>query len=301
MYKKILVPLDGSQLAEVALPYAEELSGRLGSEIILIYVHEPVDAINQRMREFYLQKMVESVSQSAEKYSSQSGKKTTNNVRAVILSGNPAEEIVKYADKEDISLIVMSTHGESGIRQWSLGSVASKVVRVTSRPVALIRAATAQPDKLRKKGILNKVLVPLDGSAEGEIVIPYVEELASKLKARIMLLQVLETGYPGYKSGKYEYQAYSEQELQSNREIALNYLSNIASQLKQEGLEVETGVKFGEASLEIISFAAEKKADIIAMSTHGRSGIGNWVLGSVAARVLYEGQIPLLLVRRSKG
>ena len=119
MYEKLLVPLDGSQLAEVALPYAEELSGRLGSEVTLIYVSALIDDPNQYLRQIYMQKLVESTKQAAETYSRTLGKKPVIQVKSVDLFGNPAEEIVKYADKEDISLIIMSTHGQSGIRRWT--------------------------------------------------------------------------------------------------------------------------------------------------------------------------------------
>ena len=118
MFEKILIPLDGSQLAEVALPYAEELSGRLGSEVTLLYVHELIDDPNQYMRQVYIQKMVESTKQAAGTYSRKLGK---IQVKSDILFGNPAEEIVKYADREGNSIIVMSTHGQSGIRRREKG------------------------------------------------------------------------------------------------------------------------------------------------------------------------------------
>ena len=189
MYEKILVPLDGSALAEVALPYAEDLAGRLGSEVTLVYVSELTEAPSQHMHQLYLQKMVESTKQGAERYTNKSGRKSIQ-VRSAILVGNPAEKIVEHADKEDIALIVMATHGQSGIKQRALGSVADKVVRATKCPVALIRANGAHSD-MREKGILNKVLVPLDGSKQDETVIPYIEELASKLEVEVILFQVL--------------------------------------------------------------------------------------------------------------
>jgi len=90
MYERILVPLDGSQLAEIALPYAEELSGRPGSEVTLIYVSESVDDPHQRMYQFYMQKMAESTKQGAETYARKSGKELAIQVRSVNLTGNPA-------------------------------------------------------------------------------------------------------------------------------------------------------------------------------------------------------------------
>ncbi len=279
MYERILVPLDGSQLAEIALPYAEELSGRLGSDVTLIYVSESIDDPHRHMHQIYMQKMAESAKQDAEAYARKLGKELAIQVRSVNLAGNPAEEIVKYADSENTGLIVMSTHGQSGIRQWTIGSVANKVVRATKQPVALVRAEVPRPD-VPRKDMLRKALLPLDGSKESEAALPYVAELASRLGMSVILVQVLAIG---------------------DKALAEDYLEKIGAQLKQKGVTVESRVIFGEAATEIINLADEIHADVVAMSTHGRSGIGRWVLGSVAERVLYEGNTPLLLVRGTVG
>jgi nucleotide-binding universal stress UspA family protein len=219
-------------------------------------------------------------------------------VDSAILVGDPAKGIVDYADKENVGLIVMATHGRSGISRWTLGSVASKVVRATDRPVALIRAKVPQPD-VREKGVLNKALVPLDGSREGEAIIPYIEELASKLKAEVVLLQVLSTSYQAITADGYGYVTYSEQQIESDKAFARDYLAKVGAQLKERGVAVKSEVRLGMAAEEIIRLADEMSADMVAMSTHGRSGIRRWVFGSVADRVLHEGNTPLLLVRPS--
>ena len=203
---------------------------------------------------------------------------------------------MEQADEEDIGLIVMATHGESGVKRWALGSVADKVVRATNRPVALIRAKGVRPD-VRKKGILKKALVPLDGSKEAEEIVPYVQELASKLKADVVLFQVIKTPYETINAAGYGSGNYTEQQIASEKAFAEDYLGKIGSQLKQKGVTVTTKVRFGNAAEEIIKLADEMCADVVGMSTHGRSGIGRWVLGSVAGRILHEGTTPLLLVR----
>ena len=299
MYEKILVPLDGSELAEVALPYAEELAGRLGSEITLVFVLTPgsesVPDPYRRLHQYYIEKMVENTKEGAERYVKKPQGKAIK-VEPRILVGNPAEEIVEYASKEDIGLIVMATHGRSGISRWALGSVANKVVRATERPVGLIRAKGARPD-VRQKGILNKALVPLDGSKEGEAVIPYIEELASRLKAEVVLLQVLSTSYHVITAEGYGYVIYTDQQMESDKAFARDYLEKVGARLKRKGVIVKSEVRLGIAAEEIIKLADEMYADVVAMSTHGRSGVGRWVFGSVADRVLHEGNTPLLLVR----
>lgn len=299
MYEKILVPLDGSELAEVALPYAEELAGRLGSEITLVNVltfyNESAPDLYLRLRQYYIEKMVENTKEAAERYVKKPQGKAIK-VESRILVGNPAEEIVEYANKEDIDLIVMATHGRTGISRWALGSVANKVVRDTERPVGLIRAKGARPD-VRQKGILNKALVPLDGSEEGEAVIPYIEELASRLEAEVVLLQVLSTGYHVITVEGYGFVTYTDQQIESDKAFARDYLEKVRARLKQKGMTVKSEVRPGIAAEEIIKLADEMYADMVAMSTHGRSGVGRWVFGSVADRVLHEGNTPLLLVR----
>ncbi len=300
MYERILVPLDGSALAEVALPYAEELSGRLGSEVTLIFVSELVDDSYQRMRHLYLQNIVEVTKKAAEAYLPKSGKKQTIQVNSVAFDGNPAEQIIEYANKQDIGLIIMSTHGQSGITRGALGSVANKVVRATTQPVALIRAKGYHPD-MRQKGTLTKLLLTLDGSKVSEASIPYAVELASRLGTKVVLLRVLEMSYGAFSSAGEAFVAYySEDQMEADKALGKDYLETIAGKLKQKGVTVETQVRFGDAAEEIISLASEIHADLVVMSTHGRSGIGRWVFGSVAEKVLYEGYTPLMLVREDK-
>lgn len=291
MYEKILVPLDGSALAEVALPYAEEMAGRLGSEVTILSVSESEDARNYYPHQLYIQELFEATKRRAERYLEKPGDRVIK-VRSEMLVGHPAENIVDYAEKEDTGLIVMATHGRSGTKRWSLGSVADKVVRATKRPVALIRAKGVHPD-MRDKGMLNKALVPLDGSKESEAVVPYIEELALKLKAEIVLLYILEANYEIYQTEQLK-------QLESLKASGKDYIERMAAQLKQRG--ITTNVEFreglpGAEAAEIIQLADEICVDMVAMSTHGRSGVSRWAFGSVADKVLHEGNTPLLLVR----
>lgn len=298
MYEKIMVPLDGSELAEVALPYAAELAIQLGSEITLIYVSELGKDPQEEMDQSYLQKIVESIKERAASYSGQPATTQIIKVKSVILSGHPAEKIVEYADSENISFIIMSTHGRSGIQRWALGSVADKVMRASTKPVVLIRSKDSRSD-IRVEGLLRKVVVPLDGSKEAEAVIPYIEELASKLKLGVILVQVLDRGYNTLEG----YFPLSDQQMESDKAIATTYLNTMGARLKEKGIAVSTEEKlnidiiYGNPAEEIIKLANEKQVDFIAMTTHGRSGVGRQVFGSVAERILREGNTPLMLVK----
>jgi len=301
MYEKILVPLDGSELAEVALPYAEELASRLKTDAILFQVvpkaYHVYGAYGVVTQIPYTDEEMEPIKASAQGYLEKVASRledTGITTRSEVRVGAAANEIIKLANEINTGVVTMSTHGRSGIGRWAFGSVADKVVRGIKQPVALIRAKGARPD-VRGKSILDKAVVPLDGSKESEAAIPYIEELASKLAIEVTLLHMLVQDH-------YIYNEVQLKQMKSLRAFAKDYIERVAAQLKQKGIVTTAEfreVTQGAEAEEIIKLADETQADIVAMSTHGRSGIGRWVLGSVADRVLHEGNTPLLLVRVS--
>ena len=295
MYEKILLPLDGSDTAQLAIPYAEKLAGGLGSQIKVIYVREPHEDKYGNVHALYLQKIAEAIKSGAEKYTDKlRSKKIT--VESAVLAGDPAQEIVDYAEREDIDLIVMSTHGRTGVTRWALGSVADRVLRATRKPLALIRAKNTGANTV-PKGIISKILVTVDGSKQSEVVILYVEELASKIRSEVVLLHVLEPSYYIFTVGGFQYDAYSEKQRNSMKAFYGDYLEGKANKFRGRGITTKYQVMFGIVAEVIIDFSDKIKADFVAMSTHGRSGVSRWVLGSVAERVLRAGNTSLLLVR----
>ncbi len=306
MYEKILVPLDGSDLAEVVLPYAEELTEMSVSEVTLFqvvvrgnYIY-PGGAGGAVIP--YTDEEMEPLKVNTVRYLEKIASRFKDKgiaTRSEVRIGAAADEIIDYADKEDIGLIVMATHGRSGIGRWTLGSVANKVVRATKRPVALIRAKSGHSE-MREKGILNKVLVPLDGSKESEAVIPYIEELARQLKTEVVLVQVLANSYDTITTEEYGSIIYSEKQMESDRASAKVYLDKVVAQLKQKDVPAKSDVRFGSAAEEIIKLASEMYADVVAMSTHGRRGLTRWAFGSVTDKVLRGGSVPVLMVRVKK-
>ena len=149
------------------------------------------------------------------------------------------------------------------------------------------------------------ILVPLDGSKVGETALPYVEELASKLtpgvKVRVILFQVVSALTHYIAVGEVSAQVpYTEQELGQFTKEAAAYLEEVGSALHGKGASVETRIAVGKAADEIIKAADELNVDLIAMSTHGRSGFSRWAFGSVTDRVLRGGNKPVLIVRAPK-
>jgi len=152
----------------------------------------------------------------------------------------------------------------------------------------------------------EKILIPLDGSHVGEAALPYVEDLVSKLspetKVEVTLLQVLSAVQPRYIGGAIVPDvAYTEKEMEESKEKAIDYLNKTGEPLRSKGVTVSVKVAFGDAFEEIVKASEEFNADLIAMSTHGRSGISRWAFGSVTDKVLRRGgKIPILMIRAQK-
>jgi nucleotide-binding universal stress UspA family protein len=306
MFKRVLVPLDTSNLAEIALPYAEELAIKLGSEIILLHVRTSADTPDKPEHSAYLSRITGETEQKIKQAAARTPGKKLKIDSAVIGSPDiithPAEEILDYAERENISLIVIATHGKTGIRRWALGSTANNVARASKCPVLLIRAAAGISGDIH----LNNILVPLDGSNHSEAVLTYIENLASRLKARVSLLNVVEppfhiypfyegTGY--FSSGGVIRVPYTDEEIKPMREVAEKYVKGINNELKTKEIEAVYEVRKGSPAEEIIKAEEEMRPDMVAMSTHGHSGFGRWDHGSIADKVLHAGKTPLLLVR----
>jgi nucleotide-binding universal stress UspA family protein len=306
MYKRILVPLDGSELAELALPYAEELAEKLDSEVILLNVRSSgEDPANPELRT-YLSKTVAIVEQNMKKSGEAVPGQKIKVASAIIGSSglitHAAEEIVDYVEKEKISLITMATHGRTGIKRWALGSTADKVVRAAKCPILLVRAHISVPRKIK----IDKLLVPLDGSRLSETVLPHIESLAAKLKSKVILLHVVVPPYhfypvaemAGYYSGSAIIRVpYSDKELEPLKEGAKEYLRGISDKITQMGIPASYQTWVGPAADEIIELADEMGVDLVAMSTCGESGFTRWEHGSIATKVLHAGNKPLLLIR----
>jgi nucleotide-binding universal stress UspA family protein len=277
MRDKIVVPLDGSRLAEVALPYAEELAAKMGSEIILLSVLQSEETHEYQKHQSYATKIINVTKLHAEKYLDKSWGRTIN-IETATRSGGPAEGILDYVSKGTSRLIVMATHGRSGLSRWALGSIADKVVRATTKqPLMLIRAKGSRPD-IREKRILKKALVPLDGSTSSEAVIPYIMEIAHNLQMEVTLLQVTPKTNHTYASAE-------------------DYLQSWRRHLVDNGIKARYELSVGAAADQIIDIADELAIDVVAMSTHGQTAIHLWPLGSVAQKVLLGGNTPLMLIR----
>ncbi|MGB2853751.1 MAG: universal stress protein [Dehalococcoidia bacterium] len=311
MYKRMLVPLDGSELAEVVFAYAKELAGRLSLDVTLLHVCSPTEQELAPMHRSYTEHMAGIVKLQVEaiqkKVGIQPGSKEVE-TRGELAVGYPAEQILSYADENDIDLILMATHGRSGIRRWAIGSVADKVLRASKVPVWLVRAGIPE-EVVYDEWPRRTILVPLDGSELAESVLPHVETLAKQRGAELVDVVLLRVCDPPIISSDYpeaimplSWEEHVEQQMAWCKRASEKYLAGVEKQLKDAGLKVRSEALVGKPPLgnpanEIIDYANRNPFNLIVMATHGRSGISRWAYGSVAARVLLGVSSPLFLVR----
>lgn len=287
-YQKILVPLDGSDLAEKALPYAKTIAKLKNSEVVLFAVSITTSGGRRnRLLKSYLDVNAKSLE-------SQGIKAST-----AVSYGDVAEDIIEYADKNKVDLIIISTHGYSGIKRWMLGSVTQKVLYGTCTPVLLIKSKSPKISKIEFK----KILLPLDGSLFSETTFPYVEELTKDTNAEIVLLQVSEPPVvPSYGNRpinptweKYRDTLWAELQQQS-----IEYLKKVKTDLGKRGMKIKSQVikgEFGEVAQSIMQVAKKENVNLVAIATHGRTEVSRWVYGSVTSRIAEESLQPVLLIR----
>jgi nucleotide-binding universal stress UspA family protein len=285
-YRKVLVPLDGSELAERAIPYAKNFAKTKGSEIILFTVSTTSAGQLDRPMKAYLEL-------NTKELQSQGIETST-----VIAYGNVADEIIKFADKNKIDLIIISTHGHSGIKRWVLGSVALKVLYGTCIPVFLIKS---RAHKIASVGF-KKILLPLDGSPFSEASIPYVKDLTKGIGGEIILLRVSEPPAlpadrsPAIKPSWEEYRDMLMAEIQRQAE---KYLEGIRANLGKSGIKARSQATIGKAAENILQVAQKEDINLIAMTTHGRTGVSRWAYGGITNRIVEQSIQPVLLIRPS--
>jgi len=296
MYTRMLIPLDGSKVAEQVLPYARFLARGLAIPVELLEVIDPealnlvanpeqgryIDTLSSERREI-CRSYLEAIARSFQGV----------RVQCFAENGKAEEVIIERAAADKNSLIVMATHGRSGIQRWLLGSVADKVLHGATNHLLIVRASAE--GKTDGEAALKTVDVPLDGSPLAETVLPFVVDLAKKMKLKVVFLRAY--ALPPAITGD-EYGTYMEELVNQLESEAREYLQVKIQDVKEKGLvDVESVVKFGYGAEEIITLGRSTPDNFIAMCTHGRSGVKRWVLGSVTERVVQHSGDPVLIIR----
>lgn len=333
MYERVVVLLDSSELAEQVLPHVAEIVRGRRSEVHLLSV-APVVALTATIVDVHPVPVTadlgvleaaerEQIRHNLEEYLRGVASRlqdVVTDVRTVVRFGRPAEEILRYAVEVEADLIALSTHGRSGLSRWVFGSVAEKVLRGAPCPVLLVRIRPAGEEQVPgdelvrstaeralvpvKPALHRRILVPLDGSALAECVLPHVTALIRPGLTHVYLLSVLAAGFgertvalmTSYPPGL----RLSTTALSRARAHLEVYLRAVADRLRQRGASVGQEIREGNPAEEILRYVPKIRAEMIVMNAHGLSGASQWVYGSVASRVLRGASCPVLLVRASE-
>jgi nucleotide-binding universal stress UspA family protein len=282
MFDRILIPLDGSATAERVLSQVARLLRRQDAEILLVrsaYVAPSLARIDTAKLEAAERADAEAYLKAVAEQLRAEGLRAG----AKVLHGSAASAVLEAARGEKASLIALSTHGRSGIGRWMLGSVAEKIVRASEVPVLLLHSfrkdERGAPQPVGDgRTPFRRIVVPMDGSRNAEAVLPAAQELAKLFEAEILLVHVGSAG-----------EADAAPELEAT-----------ASRVNAEGIRCKVQRFEGDPAGRILDAAEAAAADLIAMTTHGRSGVNRWLLGSVTERVLRASTIPLLIVRSTE-
>jgi nucleotide-binding universal stress UspA family protein len=300
METRILVPLDGSRLAEQALSCAMTLGRGLPAELVLFRAVSLPSDVQEALDGAGLKPgpIMEQLETEAHEYLEAMSlllAKTDLNFSRVVRHGLAADAIVDCIEEVDVQLIVMASHGYTGIKRWTHGSVAERVLQSASVPVLLVRAKEEVSKGLPEACPCRRILVPLDGSRVAEQALPAVTPIARALGGEVTLFQVPIVYASGSLIG--EWYLPWQGNFETADQASQDYLDGLASDLREQGIEASTATWVGPVAESIIDYAEVNEVDLVAMCTHGRTGLARWAMGSVADRVLRAGGKPILLVR----
>jgi nucleotide-binding universal stress UspA family protein len=292
MFRKILVPLDGSDIAESILPQVARLYRVDDAEIILLRV-VPVPAKSTAE----VEEMIRKAETEAFDYLTALQQKLEARgiyAKPVVKRGAPQEVIPRFATEAGADLVTMSTHGRSGISRWIRGSVAEHVLRATGVPLLLMHSfeepGQAQSERRPAEEVrFSRILLPIDGSVESEAIAPVVRVFAEMYRSEVEVFHAI---YVHPALGMYP-----QDMLPIPPAIDAGFAEKLAASLRKDRVQAVAKVVYGEPAWEILEEVSAGKFDLVAMATHGRSGIDRLVMGSVAEKLLRTIQIPMLLVR----
>lgn len=301
MFKRILVPLDGSKRAESAIPVAAHIArAKEGALFFVRVVAFPGDSATEyHTASAYLEQQAQRAELSG------------ISIQTRILTGRPAELILSCIETQAIDLVVMSSRGETGLKRWAFGSVAHKVLRHSRASVLILHESAGLLSNQHPEGLRPvRVLVALDGSSLAEAALSPAAVLSSTLSApeqgSLHLVRVLPLPFPDSAvealngarqldiSAARTYLRVTEESLQEKENLSLT------TSVVAHPDVAETLIRLAEEGIPASpEHDAKDACDIIALTTHGRSGPARWLLGSIAERVLDETRLPLFIIHPS--
>lgn len=297
MFKHLLVPLDGSRLAETILPVVQTFARGLNAAVTLLHVVEPAapstihgdrHLLNEQDARAYLEAIVAGLRAA--------GVNADMHVDAAV-GGDVARAIFAHGGELSADLIVLTNHGHSGLRQALFGSIAQQVLQSGAIPVLLVQAAEPTPPQ---PYACQKILVPLDGSVLYECALDVAVELGRALTASLQLVVVvptMRTLSPERAATGTLLPSSTRAMLELAEHGAVEYLSQKMTQLQDSGVKAKAQVLRGNIPTQIVAAEQQGEADLIVMATHGRAGLDAFWSGSIAPKVLGRAHAPTLLLR----
>ncbi len=299
MFDPILVPLDGSLLAECVLPHAIAIARAFNARIILLRVLEKnqangsvqiFDLLNWQIKKTEAKLYLEKISARL--------LKSQLRIDATVLEGLVAESITEFAQSQGVKLIILSSHGRSGVSQWGVSSVAQKIILGAPTSVLIVRAHQPEVSGLKEQPY-RQILVPLDGSQRAEYALPLITLLARFHKSRTHILHVVKTPEMArHMPPTQEDIDLSKQIVARNREEAVHYLKQVKSRSHLDGIDVQTHlITSDHAAVALHELVEQEHIDMVALNAHGYSGNNQWPYGSIVINFILYGKVPLLIVQ----
>lgn len=299
MIKHILVPLDGSALAECVIPHVRAVASAFEARVTLMHVVETrvagkdggvIDLLDWNLKKLQSRVYMESIMDEL----SGSGLK----IDLEIQEGAPAERIIEFSRKDDIDLILLSTHGQGGLNGWNISSIVQKIIMRSHKSFLLVRAYRASEGDPQEVHY-NRLFVGLDASTRAEFAIPVAVKLAQAHHATLVLGTMI--GKPELLHQfplTDEEQKLAEQVIEHNRGVVTRYLDQLSRQISQQGVETETSMGVSSTiTKDLHLLAEEKKADMVILSAHGQASVDRWPYGSVANSFIVYGNTTLLVLQ----
>ncbi|HDQ72430.1 MAG TPA: universal stress protein [Chloroflexi bacterium] len=296
MFERILVPLDGSPLAECVLPHAVALSRAFDAEMTLLRVLERSQAteraqstdllgwhIHKAEAESYLDSLVTRLSG------------MLSGVNWEIMEGRAAERITEFARDRDIDLIILSSHGRSGLSGWNISGVVQKIILRACMPIMIVRAY--QSIKYDWDGLrYRRLMVPLDCSKRAECVLPLATKLARFHESEFLLAHVVcLPDMPRPVPLSQEEIALAEKVVRHNQKAARQCFKQLQDRLP---IPAQIRLEVGDSAVAMLhDLVEQEKVDLVLLSAHGYSGGNRWPYGSVALNFIAYGTTPLLIVQ----
>lgn len=299
MIKHILVPLDGSSLAECVLPYVLAVARAVNARITLLHVLErpretgelPTDPLQWHLKKIQIEGYLNQI----EARLQEAQLEVTN----LVLEGVAAERIIEYATNSRVDLIALSTHGYSGLSGWNVSSVVQKIILRAYKSTLLVRAYNPKEFDLDNPPIFKRLFVGLDSSARAEMALPIAIRLSKYYQSELILgtvirLPELFQRFPPSDEDQELIRRISNR----NQEIAERYFDQLSSQFSFQGINVRTRLATSDnVPLALHNMVKRVKADLALLVAHGRSAKGRWPYGSAVTSFISYGTTSLLVVQ----